>query len=423
MKKIALYCYSGAEPDPKGLGVALRYWADVEALTKIGYDVVKVKFLETLTKDRPDSVLLKPYRLPSTKNWIDYQVKRWIYPFYKPRELFFPQYDEQSAEGLMRIIQKYKPVILFFEHLNPWVTGAALSTSKPSFVCLHDFEDVLRFGKEASRLRKRDYNPVKNYLAIMREYWISIWLRRYSISILKKATGVLTCGKGDAVKLGKRNVNATFVPIPVVKQPDEKHLERIQNKLSGSYRRQSLVRIIHVGGLSCSHNSKGVLWFLEKSWPLLKTMVHADTYEIHFIGSTQNAPVEIMRHKDEPNLKFRGYIQELEKELAEADFAIVPPGYHTGFRTKIPESFAYGLPVVTGSYDAHGVGLTPGDPRVLIADTPEKFAGACSRLIRDATLRTRMGKLAFDTWKKDYDPEKIISETAEWLKRNIKIEN
>ena len=40
---------------------------------------------------------------------------------------------------------------------------------------------------------------------------------------------------------------------------------------------------------------------------------------------------QILKYKNDPVLYFRGFIEDLNKELSEADFAIVPPGYPTGF--------------------------------------------------------------------------------------------
>ena len=115
---------------------------------------------------------------------------------------------------------------------------------------------------------------------------------------------------------------------------------------------------------------------------------------------------------------FRGFVKDIEKELTEADFAIVPPGYPTGFRTKIPEAFAFGLPVVTGKHDAYGAGLDADDPRLIVVDTPKEYASACIRLINDPELRSKMGRIALESWREDYEPAKVIHETAEWIKAN-----
>ena len=44
-------------------------------------------------------------------------------------------------------------------------------------------------------------------------------------------------------------------------------------------------------------------------------------------------------------------------ELANADFAIVPRGFETGLRAKIPESSAYGVLIVTGRHEAEAAGI------------------------------------------------------------------
>ena len=53
-----------------------------------------------------------------------------------------------------------------------------------------------------------------------------------------------------------------------------------------------------------------------------------------------------------------------------------------------------------------------------MADTPIEFAAACNRLIEDSELRCRMGKIALETWEKDYGSEKVINDTAIWINEN-----
>jgi glycosyltransferase involved in cell wall biosynthesis len=126
-----------------------------------------------------------------------------------------------------------------------------------------------------------------------------------------------------------------------------------------------------------------------------------------------------MKFNDEPHLVFRGFVKDLEKEFSESNFAIVPPGYPTGFRTKISEAYTYGLPVITGKDDGYGVGLNMDDLRVIITDNSQAYADACVRLIQNKELRWKMGEIVFNTWREDYDSEKAIHDTANWIRDNI----
>ena len=354
----------------------------------------------------------------NSNNWFGYQFIKWLYPLFRPRAFFFPQYDKNIANELLHFINKYKPDLIFCEHSAPWVAVSQLNLSIPSFLCVHDFDDILKGAKRIGYFHKTRLKSIRRFIAILRERWIAFRLKKYSYELFKKNNKVIACGKSDSDTLNNKGINSIYIPTPVFQYPKNENLTLVKRKLGNKKSYNDFVKIIHVGGLSSSHNAKGVSWFLNQCLPILKNSVIENKYQIHFIGSTDNVSDEIMKYKDEPNLYFLGFVKDLEKELSEADFAIVPPGYPTGFRTKIPEAFAYGLPVVTGKHDAYGVGLKPDDPRVIVADTPEEYADACKRLIEDSELRCKMGKIALETWREDYDPDKVINDTAEWIIAN-----
>jgi glycosyltransferase involved in cell wall biosynthesis len=417
--KTALFCYSGEEPNLQGSGMAVRYWVDLEAIKALGYEVICARFCEESISTASEIISLPMYHLLKAKNWRDYQLHRWVYPILKPREWFFPQYGSPTIQKLRGIIDKWNPDIFFFEHLRPWIVGSALQLPHPQFVCIHDFDYILNYGNNREHLGRRLNPGIWNLLAIFREYWGSKWLRRYSFNLLRRASLVFTCGRRDGDQLDKAGINSRFIPVPVGKQPKEETLTCIRKRLSNDEGKNQIVKIIHVGGLDSSHNSKGVKWFLEKCWSKLRVKTDGHAFELHFIGSLDNASEAILSHRRKQGLVFNGYVKDIESELADADFAIVPPGYATGMRTKIPEAFAYGLPVVTGRHDAYSAGLRLNDPRVLEADDPEGYANACALLIKDSTLRRKMGDIALNTWKADYDLERTTEKTAHWIKTEV----
>ena len=417
-KKIALFCYSSLEPNQNGLGAALRFWIDIKALGKLGFEVIKVKFIENPDTDQYEYVKLPKYKIPSGKNWLSDQIKKWGYPIVKPGEYFYPQCNRKVINDFSEILRKFQPDLLFFEHVQPWYAGSLLLPKIPTFVCFHDYDHILRYNKKKTSISNRAKSKFRKLMALTREKNIYFWLQKTIERLLRQVNGVITCGHGDCKSLKSAGVNAQFIQTPVTKEPGEKYLDIIKSKLSQKKSLNPYIKIVHVGGLRSSHNEKGIRWFFNECLPFLRNKLDGHEYQIHLIGSYENAAEDILKFKGEPDLHFRGFVNDLEKELADADFAIVPPGYPTGFRTKIPEAFAYGLPVVTGKYDAYGVGLPENDPRVITTDDPQEYAHACIRLIRDADLRCKMGKIALETWRKDYDPDKIIKDTAEWIKAN-----
>ena len=417
-KKTALFCHGATKPDPNGDGSARRFWVDIKAMELIGYDVVKLQFIYDEEFWNGNIIALPEWEIPNSKHRFCSNFIKLTYPLFRPKTYFFPQYSKNIVNKLLHYINKYKPDLIFCEHSAPWVALSQLDLAIPIFLCVHDFDDVLKGWKSVHNLQNTRPRGIRLLIAILRARWIAYGLKRYSFKLFKKNNKVLTCGKRDYDVLIRMGINSKYFPIPIFQSIVKENLLLLEQKLIKMKSCKSFMKIVHVGGLSSSHNSKGVGWFLNKCLSIIKKNVEDHKYQIHFIGATENASDEIMKFEGEPNLYFRGFVKDLEKELSEADFAIVPPGFSTGFRTKIPEAFAYGLPVVTGKYDAYGVGLKPDDPRVIVADTPQEYAEACIRLINDSDLRCKMGKTAYETWREDYDPEKVINDISEWIKAN-----
>lgn len=76
---------------------------------------------------------------------------------------------------------------------------------------------------------------------------------------------------------------------------------------------------------------------------------------------------------------------DLAPLYADAAVAVVPIRAGGGSRIKILETFAHGVPVVSTSIGAAGLGVIPGR-HLLIADRPEDFAAAALRLRRNSPL-------------------------------------
>jgi glycosyltransferase involved in cell wall biosynthesis len=74
---------------------------------------------------------------------------------------------------------------------------------------------------------------------------------------------------------------------------------------------------------------------------------------------------------------------------------VSPLRYGSGMKGKVGESMSYGLPVVTTTVGAEGIGLTNME-NALIADDPRDFADAVCRLYTDAELWNRISSKSME---------------------------
>jgi glycosyltransferase involved in cell wall biosynthesis len=93
-----------------------------------------------------------------------------------------------------------------------------------------------------------------------------------------------------------------------------------------------------------------------------------------------------------PRVEVTGFVEDMAAEYRRAALVAAPIISGSGFRNKLLEAMACGLPVITTSLAVGAFGHTP--PGVIVADDPEAFAAAVNRLLHDAAERQALGDAA-----------------------------
>ena len=84
-------------------------------------------------------------------------------------------------------------------------------------------------------------------------------------------------------------------------------------------------------------------------------------------------------------MRILGRVEELTPLYARARLLIAPTRYAGGIPHKVHEAAAQGVPVVATPLLAAQLDWTDGQ-ELLVGETPEAFAGACARLLREGDL-------------------------------------
>lgn len=98
-----------------------------------------------------------------------------------------------------------------------------------------------------------------------------------------------------------------------------------------------------------------------------------------------------------------GAVPDVAEELAGADAALVPMRFGGGTRLKLLEAFATGLPVVTSSLGARGLGVVDG-VHLLLGETPGQLAEAAARVVTDPALAARLAAAARAEYERQWTP-------------------
>lgn len=138
------------------------------------------------------------------------------------------------------------------------------------------------------------------------------------------------------------------------------------------------------GVLHYPPNSDAAQWLVREVAPLVRAS-RPET-RIRLVGDSHSL-VDALH--DPPRVDVTGRVPSMLPELARADVVAVPIRYGSGTRVKILEAFAHGLPVVSTSLGAEGLGLEHGR-HLLLADDAAAFAAAIVRLSTDEALRAHL---------------------------------
>ena len=94
--------------------------------------------------------------------------------------------------------------------------------------------------------------------------------------------------------------------------------------------------------------------------------------------------------RDFSGVTVTGWVPEVLPYLGGADVVVAPMRTGGGTQLKVLEAMATGRPLVTTTFGAEGVGLTPGR-HALVEDEPEGMARAIATLLTDANAGRALG--------------------------------
>jgi len=121
------------------------------------------------------------------------------------------------------------------------------------------------------------------------------------------------------------------------------------------------------------------------------------------VGS--NPPDEVKALAND-HVEVTGYVPETTPYLHRSYISVAPLRYGGGMKGKVGEAMAHGLPVVSTTVGAEGMGLTD-RKNVMIADTPEAFRDAVVELLSDPGLHAKIREKSMEHIERNYSPEKV----------------
>lgn len=189
----------------------------------------------------------------------------------------------------------------------------------------------------------------------------------------------------------------------------EKSIEVVSNIVSvpGSGASFSQRRdILFIGSFQHPPNIDAVVFFAHEIFPLVRERLPG--VKFYVIGD--KAPPAVLALADE-DIVITGFVADVSFYFNTIKLSVAPLRVGAGVKGKINQSMSFGLPVVATSIAVEGMSLTNGED-ILIADTPEDFAGALVNLYQSEELWSRISINGLEKTKTLYSCEVAEKELA-----------
>ncbi len=145
-------------------------------------------------------------------------------------------------------------------------------------------------------------------------------------------------------------------------------------------------RLVFSGSMDWHPNEDAVLHFVDAILPRIRAEVPGATFTV--VGRNPTARVRELGER--AGITVTGTVADVRPFIAEAEVYVVPLRAGGGTRLKIFEALAMARPVVSTTFGAEGLGITPGRHYVT-ADDADAFAAEVVSLLRDRTRRRAIG--------------------------------
>ncbi|NMG28283.1 glycosyltransferase [Aromatoleum evansii] len=177
----------------------------------------------------------------------------------------------------------------------------------------------------------------------------------------------------------------------------------------------STMRAIFVGSFRHDPNIDAMLFFCREVWPTVRDSLKDATLDI--VG---DAPPESIIALEGNGIRVHGWVADTAPYLRAATVSVAPLRFGAGMKGKIGEAMVHGLPVVTTSTGAQGMGFTP-SKEVLIADSADDFADALLYLAAHADEQARLGAAGREFIDMHYGRDAVASSVRSAIDRAISL--
>lgn len=169
--------------------------------------------------------------------------------------------------------------------------------------------------------------------------------------------------------------------------------------------------ICYIGALDWIPNQTGILWFIEKVFPIL--LKENPNIKLNIAG--RNAPEWLKTKFIIPNIIFHGEVDDAHLFLQKNGLMIVPLFSGSGMRVKIIEGMALKKTIIATSIAAEGISCNNNE-NIIITNENITFAKSIIQVLKNTDLQEKIGENAYKFVQNNFDTKKITQDLINFIK-------
>lgn len=313
----------------------------------------------------------------------------------------------------IRALFKKLPVSIAYNH-NPNIrfeVASRIASGKFTYIHLNhlDTAQYLDQGCGSAKVVLDSHNILFNFFSTMANQAGSrIWrtllgveaarMRAYEISEFRKVHSVLVCSDIERQCLEKEGLSE----IRVI--PNGVDTEFFHPPLKGY--QTNPPNLVFTGAMGYFPNADAARFFITEVMPLLRPKVQG----LNFLAVGKDPPEDLIAlAKEYHDVVVTGSVADVRAYVWQSRVFVIPIRMGAGTRLKVLEAFAMGIPVVSTSLGAEGIGHTQGK-NILIANDAVTLAKQIVTLLADPDQQQDLAGDALRLARKTYD-WKVIGES------------
>ena len=409
-RPLRVYIYSDAmAPEPGRNGHGLTICSEVQAFLDLGFEV---EFIFVRTRDNVpsspgyfkhlnctvvDARAEKPPLYARVAYWAGWPRELALWQLYPARKVIL-----REARARIQKDGKASHVFHYLQTANAILNLPGTRTIWAS----HDTESDYH-----ARIIAIDQKREKRQLYC----WESRMLRRLSKlerEVARSSELVLCVAPEDA----KRIVEEWFVPhaayLPISIANGDIPVNAGERRTAGR------LRLLHIGALNLLASYTSLEFLLTKVFPLLDEGT-VSRLNLEVVGSSTpngartKAIMEMARPY--PMVRFSGFVDDIRTAYRKSDLQVVASTQATGRRSRIVESWAFGVPVLSTTVGAGGVKYLAPGRNILIANDPRDFARNLKELIHTPHRLDEIAISARQTYEVEFGRPAVAAALRELL--------